>query len=900
MSAPTRWVLALWSALLPGQFREALVGDLTEGFLRERTRGRRTAAAWLFVEILRTPYVGLWRQARGGARHARDSGSPGRAGRRGTEMGTTLKIATRMLVRRPGFSGVAVATLALSVGAATVIFSLLNAVLLRPLPYPQAERLYDVHGTNTAWRDGDQPFLRSAWDRALISSTMARAWRELGTLEVGTYQPGAAPLRIGEGATETMSGARVGAGFFGVLGVEPLLGRLPTAAELSAAEPLVVIHESLWSRDFGRDPQVIGRTLELDGSPHTIVGVMPRTFAVPSEGTLWWTPFPREWASYPDATILSAVVRLGSGVAASSAEESMNAVVDNLATAEPSYGVMGARLTPLRDEVLGSVSDGLRLLFAAVCVVVLLACVNLANLVVARGARRMPELALRAALGARRGALVGTVLTEVGLLCVIGVVVAIGLSAVSLGPLISFLTGAIPDFPRAGNVSLDLTVLSFSVGVTLLTAVLAGLLPALSAARRAPTESLQGGPRGGRSRGVRRTQAALLFAEAGLAMLLLAGAGLLVRSMTQVFRLDPGFDSRGIAYVSLQFPQGRFPDEADVRQALDAVEARLARVPQVTDVVEAQPLPALGGSRMTPVRTEGAPPDDAGLIVTASVGPGYFRALSIPVLRGREFQGGDTREAPPVAVLSASLARQLFGDEDPVGRFVVQASGAIMTGGRADAGEETSVQVVGVVGEVRQLAVVREPEPVLYRPFRQSSGRFPTLALTTAGDPGRLLEAARAAAAAIDGAVIDGVGTYRRQTFRILAPIQVRTLLLGALAGLAGALAMVGIYGVVSYVVSDQRREIGIRMALGARSGAETGRMIRRAFLPTLGGAVLGLALASALSRVLESSIFEISRLDPLTYASTFGLLVAVAAMAAWWPARRAARVDPIAALSEE
>lgn len=901
MSTPLRAALALWSILVPGDFREALVGDVVEGFARERRRGRRRAALWLLTEMARTPYLGLWRQSRRGV-PSRATGSGSRQPKRrwGDGMGTTLKIAARMLVRRPGFAGVAVATLALSVGAATLIFGLLNAVLLQPLPYPQPDRLYQVYGTNTAWRDGDQAFLKAAWDRAPISATMAEAWREQGAVQVGTFQPGSRTTRVAEGPAEPLSGALVGAHFFETLGVQPLLGRLPTADEVAAAQPVVVIHESLWARDFGRDPEVVGQTLELDGTPYTVVGVMPRTFALPAQGTRWWAPFPQEFADYADATVLSAVVRLGPDATASSAAEAMNAVVDNLATAEPAYEPLGARIVPLREEVLGSVSDGLRLLFAAVCVVVLIACVNLANLVVARGARRMPELAVRAALGAGRGGLVGAVLTEVGLLCLVGVALGVGIAALTLGPLVSFLTAAMPDFPRAQDVSLSLPVLAFAVGVMLLTAVLAGLLPALSVARRAPAEYLRAGKRSGRSLGIRRTQAGLLFAEAGLAMLLLVGAGLLTRSMAHALRLDPGFDSRGIAYLSLQFPEGRFPDDADVVQALGELEGRLARVPQVAGVVEARPLPSLSGNTMTPVRPAGAPADQAGMVLRPSVGPGYFRALSIPLLEGRGFEPADGPGAPPVAVVSASLARQLFGDEDAIGRVIVAADGAVLTGARADVSKETSMRIVGVVGEVRQLAVVREAEPVLYRPFRQSSLRYPTLAVTTEGDPGRALESVRAAAAEQDGVVIDGVGVYRRQTFHILAPVQLRTVLLAALAGLAAVLAMVGIYGVVSYVVSDQRREIGIRMALGARAGSETGRMIGQALLPSLAGAALGLAVASAVSRVLESSIFEISHLDPLTYALAFSLLVAVATMAAWWPARRAARVEPVTALNED
>lgn len=901
MSPLWRVALGVWGGLLPSEFREALVGDLSEGFGLRRKRGRWVATLWLLGEVLRTPYLRLWRQARkmsGRGVPDRDRSPIGWA--RGEGLWRTVRIAVRVLTRRPGFAAVAVATLALSVGAATVIFGLLEAVLLRPLPYPDADRLYTVYGTNEAWRDGEQEFLRSAWDRAGVSIEMVRSWDALGSMRVASYQGGSLALRVGDGPAETVSGARIGNGFFATLGVEPLVGRTPSPAEHRDGAPVLVIHERLWSRDFARDPEILGKTAVLDGRTYTIVGVMPRPFAVPAEGSLWWAPFPPEWAEYGHATILSGLARLPAHTTAAAATESMNAAVERLASAEPSYGVMGARLVPLRDEVLGSVSGGLRLLFAAVCVVVLIACVNLANLVVARGARRMPELALRAALGAGRRGLVATMLTEVGLVCLVGAVLGVALAAGALGPLVDFLTRAMPDFPRAADVSLNVTVLGFSLAVTVLTAVLAGLPPALAAARSAPARILQGSGRGGRSRSVRRIQSTLLFAEAGLAMLLLAGAGLLTRSMARVFTLDPGFDSRGVAYASVELPEERFPEDVDALQALDALEAALSRVPGVTRVVEASPLPAMGGSTMVPVRPDGAPDDEQSLVVLASVGPSYFETLSIPVLGGRTFEASDDGNSEPVAIVSASLARRLFGDDDPLGRFIVQADGAVMMGGRAEAGSEKQVEVVGVVEDVRQLALVREGDPVLYRPFRQTAPRDAVLALATQGSPTRLLEPARAAAAEVDGIVIRDLGAFRDRTLRLLAPVQLRVVLMGALSALAAALAMVGVYGVVSYVVSDQRREIGIRIALGARKDGETIRMVRGALTPCLAGACVGVLAALALSRTLESSIFEISRLDPVTYVATFLLLLTVAALASWWPARRATRVDPVEVLNRE
>lgn len=383
-------------------------------------------------------------------------------------------------------------------------------------------------------------------------------------------------------------------------------------------------------------------------------------------------------------------------------------------------------------------------------------------------------------------------------------------------------------------------------------------------------------------------------------MLLLAGAGLLTRSTASILTLDPGFESRGVAFLALQLPEERFPEETDALGALDELETRLTRIPGVERVVGASPLPALGGSSMVPVRPEGAASEEQSLVVTASVGPAYFAVLSIPLLAGRAFEPDDDGNANPVAILSASLARELFGDEDAVGRFVVQASGAVMVGGRTEADGEEQVEVVGVVGDVRQLALVGETEPVLYRPMRQTLARDPVLAMATGGDARALLDPAGAAIADVDGVVIRDRGVLRSRTLELLGPIHLRAILLGALSALAASLAMVGVYGVVSYVVSDQRREIGIRIALGARSDGETTRMVRTALGPSLGGALVGIVGALSLSRTLESSIYEISRLDPMSYGAAFALLVTVAVLASWWPARRATSVDPVEVLNQE
>jgi predicted permease len=898
-------VAPLVHALVPAEFCGDLVDELEARWIERRgTVGRARATWWLLREVATTPYVALRRQAwrmraRGTRRHEDVTG--GRWEMSGFVTG--LGIALRSLRQRPAFASAAVLTLVASIGAATLVFSVLEGVILRPLPYPDSDRLYHVHGTNSDWREADDDLMRGAWQSLSVTSAMVEVWRTSATEveELGGWHD--YETHWGDGLTPAIraSGAFILPGFFETLGIEPILGRRPTEAEVVGGDAVLVIGERFWGTRYGRDPDVLGRTVTLEGRVYEVVGVAPASLAIPDERASWWAPV---WSDFGDGrtdnSVFGGVARLVPGAAAATVDAQFDELVARMSETDPAYASLGARLEPLRDVVTSEVSEGLTFLFWSVTLIVLIASVNLANLVLVRASQRRSELAMRAALGASRRDLVWSMLSETVVVCALGGGLGVLIATQATPSFVAFLSRAIPEFPRAENVSLNPLVLAFSLGVTSLTVVLAGLLPGLAASRRAPWEALRNSRRGGQGLGTRRTQRSLLFVEAIMAMMLLGTAGLFTRSALHVFTIDPGFDQESVAYLGVRPTEDRYPDDPAIVALVERLEQRLAAIPGVTGVGAAMAPPGMGGSQLTTLRTDRQAPDESALKALNRVTPGYFEALGIPLVRGRVFDAGDVAGAAAVVAISERMATELFGDEDPLGRTIHLGRGARFSGGRVVAEREDPVTVVGVVGDIRQVAIILEADALLYQPLAQVTPSDPSLVLRVEGRPESFLDAARAAVLEVDPNLYIGTaGALKSEMQRLLGALYVRTGLIVALAVLACFLTIVGIYGVVAYVVSDQVREIGLRMALGARAGREESRVVQHALKPVLLGSLLGLVGAYVVQRIIESDLFGVTAFDVPTYVGVLVMLSGASALAAWLPARRAAAVDPARVLNE-
>lgn len=894
MSRSPRLARGLLRRLLPTEIAESLIGDLEELHgRRARRHGRLRADLWYWWQVATLPYArlrGIARRLRG--RHTRASGTGREAGDMGQVIGRAvleLKVAARTLARRPLFSGIVIATLAASLGAVTLLFSVLEGVLLRPLPYADPGGLVNVHATNEAWRTSENPMIRHSWDSYGTSLEQVEALAQSGVLAaLGASSGDMALVRAG-GPPEEIRIERMTAGAFEALGVEPRLGRLPSADEHEEGARVVVVSHVLWTGRLGADPDALARPLELEGDPHTVIGVMPPGFHYPYENVQAWTPLTadilgegRRWA------LLEAIGRLGPGVDPSEAQEELAAVNRRLAEGDPEMEGIGIRVVSHMEEVVGNVRSGLVLLSGTVALVLLLACVNLANLVVARSARRRGEMAVRASLGAGRGSLLWAISAEVLLLCMVGGSIGAALAVGLLEPFVAALEGSVRTFPRTAGIAMNPLVLSFAAGMTLVTAFGAALPVGLAAARRAPGTTLRSHGRGDGMSNARRTQRLLLLAETALAVLLLAGAGLLSRSFARAMAVDPGYRTGGLLYADMD-PGS---DRPDLDAYYERLRERLAALPGVQSATVASDAPSSGGAVLNLLRPTDRPENEGALVSYSLVGPGYFQTLGLPLLRGRGFRESDTRDATAVTVLSRAAAGRLFGEEeDPLGRSVSIGQGE----------NTTEMEVVGIVGEARITSVRREAEPHFYRPLAQRSTWSRTVLLLVAGDPLPVLEAVRRVATEVDPDVlVEEVGTVEQAIARSLSDIRFRTVLMGALAGLALALALVGVFGVVAHVVEEQNREIGIRMALGSRTAAEIRRVMRGIATPVVVGAALGTAVAWRASGLMDGLVEEELLADPMSYGIAPLVLAATALLAAWLPALQAARVHPAEVLDGE
>jgi putative ABC transport system permease protein len=809
-----------------------------------------------------------------------------------------LRYGVRMLLKKPVFTLIAVLTLALGIGTNTAIFSVVNAVLLRPLPYAEPERLLAVGSASQR-----APGVRNA-----VSYPDFVDWRERNrTLEAIAVYHSATLTLTGAGAPAHLHGQVVSAELFDVLGARPQLGRVFTRPEeRGGARYAAIISHGLWRQRFDSDPHIIGRALTLEHKPFEVIGVMPPGFQFPIQAEpveIWVTPAldfeaPVEPGKQPVTErrgyrYLDAVARLKPGVTLAQAQAEMAGVAAALAKEYPDNNTgNGIILIPLLRDLTGDYRQALGVVFAAVACVLLIACANLANLLLARASARQRELAVRAALGAGRVRIVRQLLTESMLLALVGGWCGLLLAWWGQESLLRFLP---EDLPRLSEIALNRQTFGFSFVVSLLTGVVFGLAPAWRAARIDLNEVLKDGLRGASADAGRAwLRSALVVAEVALALMLLIGASLLVQTFARLKREPLGFDARNVLTASLSFSETAYakPEQkiAFIQQALERVRA----LPGVASASAVLPLPLSGDGVGGSFEFVGRPAQrgDEPTTQVRWVSLDYYRTMKMSVLAGHDFTARDDLKATPVAIVNRAFVKKYFHNENPLGKQM-----SLPIGVRADS---TVFQIVGVVSDVKHWKELGRPaEPELYLPYAQLPFiNQMSLVVRTAVAPAALADDVARAVHTLDGeAVLSDVKTLEQYLGNAVSQPRFSALLFGLFALLALLLGAVGLYGVVAYSVAQRTREIGIRLALGAPRGAVLRLVMRQGMSLTLLGVTLGLLASYALTRLLKSLLYGVTPTDPLTFATIALLLTFVALLACWIPARRAMKVDPLIAI---
>ncbi|MHB1223780.1 MAG: ABC transporter permease [Gemmatimonadaceae bacterium] len=793
-----------------------------------------------------------------------------------------LRFALRTLRRNIGFTVAAVLTLALGIGANAAIFGLVNGILLKPLPYADPDRLVMVWG-----RYPD-------FGRTSTSLPDFRDWRDQATSFAGmAARHGTLFNLTGEGEPEQLRADRVTANFFETLGVRPFLGRdFRTEEErIGGDDDVVVLSHAFWQRRFAGDRAMVGQPIQLSGRPYTVIGVAPEGFSFGPDVDLW-APARVDTTANRRSEYLTVFGRLEPGVPLQRAQAEMAAVLARLAEQYPeTNGRLQSEVIGLRDDVVGGARSALFLFAGAVGLVLLIACANVANLLLARASSRSREIAVRMAIGAGRGRLMRQIITESVLLALLGAGVGLLIAVWGIEALRVAGDGLLP---RMGEVRVDGAVVLFSVIVACVTGVVFGFAPAMRLSGGAMHAALKEGARGASAGAAGRLRNGLVLGEVAVALLLLVGAGLLMRSFQRLTEVDVGFDARGVLTYELLLPRARFPEPAQLPQFYDRLLESSRALPGVQAAAVADGVP-MGGAGYITFAIEGrTPPPDAGEdLQPFAVSPEHFAALGIPLRSGRLFTTGDAGDAPDVVVINEEMARRFFDGRDPVGR-------RITFGDPADTAA-TWRTVVGVVGNVAQEGVTAAPYPQLYLPIAQNPSRAVVVELRTAGDPMALAAAARQVVRSMDAELpVTEMRTMEDRVAADLARPRINVVLIGIFAGVALLLAAVGIYGVISYTVVQRTREIGIRMALGANTEDVRRLVVRQGMTPVLGGIGIGLVAAVVASRLLRSLVYGVSTTDPLTFVLVALFLAAVALLATYLPARHATRVQPVIALRED
>lgn len=790
----------------------------------------------------------------------------------------------RQLRHRPGFALSSVLTLALAIGATTAVFSVADHVVLRPLPYAQADRIVTLWET-----DRSQGITKME-----VSPGNFTEWQERSTsfVAMGLAEPHGFDL-TGDGPPESVPSWRVSEGFFRALGVQPVAGRVFTPEEYQTGS-VVVISYTLWQARYGGDPSIIGNAIQLDNAPVTVVGVLPPDLEYPAPKDLW---APKEWREGERedrrSAYMHAVARLRSGVSTGEAQAELDRVAAALAAEYPRTNASsGVNVVPLRDHVIGDVRSALMVLLGAVGFVLLIACANVASLLLARGAERRRELSVRSALGAGRGRILRQLLTES---LVIGLFGGVGGMLLALAGIRALVALSPPEVPRISGIAIDARIVAFALGVTIFAAILSGLVPALRSSTTDFGATLRGTGRTAtaeRERG--RLRGFLVVAQVALALVLLVGAGLLTRSFVDLLSNDPGFAVENRVALQL-FIWDRNPTQEARLQRMAELDERLEAAPGVAKVAAVFSLPfhptGLHTTRRLTVKGRAASAADAEAIVFLNMAtPDYFEVMGVPLLRGRPFTAEDRLGSPIVALVNETLARRFFANEDPIGREVelVEGEGSF------------SAEIVGVVGDVRPTTLDSEPRPEIYIPFAQSGTGSVTLLVQARRDAAALIPALRELIWQVDDQqAIYHTATVESLISKTLVERRFNLVLLGVFSLSALILAAVGIYGLISFATRQRVQEIGVRLALGARPLDVVGMIVRQGMLLVAPGVVLGLVGALLLTRFLEHMLYGVTPTDLGTFVPVAALMAVVSLLAAFVPARRAAALDPVETLRE-
>jgi predicted permease len=797
-----------------------------------------------------------------------------------------LRYAVRRLVRSPGFFLVTVLTLALGIGANSAIFSVVNAVLLRPLPYEEGDRLARVfHVTDTG-------------NRAVMSPANFRDVREQSrTLEELSFYYWFNPTLTGAADPVRLEGASIGAHFFEVMRAKPQLGRTFRPDENEPGRNRVVtLSHALWQQRFGSDPSVIGRTLVLGGEPYEIVGVMQEGFTYPGNRQLW-TPLEYDAEFMADesrgAWYISAIGRLKPGATHEQAAREIATIGKRLEQAYPESNTnLGMASVSLLEVAVGDIRPTLLILLGAVGLVLLIACANMANLLLARAASREGEFAVRTALGAGRGRLLRQLLTESVILSLAGGTAGLLLAVWGIQLLVALQPQGIP---RLDDVGLDATVLGFTAGIALLAGLFFGLIPAVQVTRSNLAGSIREGGRGALSgRGSARIRGTLVVAEMALSVMLLVGAGLLIRSFVRLQSVDPGFRSEGTLAFSLSLPDAVYDTDPARHSFYERLIERLRTVPGVQASAAVSDLPMGGSMNFLTFEVAGREPPRPGQEPGAQIlraTPDYFRAMGVPVVRGRPFVREDRQGTSPVVVINERAAQRFFPNQDPLGeRITLELNG-----------DSVGREVVGVVGDVKQSGLDAEPQPAIYVPQAQAPAGSMNVVVSTPLPPAAVAGAIKGEVRALDPNLpIDDLRPLRQVVAESVSQPRFYMLLLSIFAGVALTLTAIGIFGVISYAVTQRRREIGIRMALGADSASVLRLVVGGALVLAGIGVGVGLVGAAVGTRVLSGLLFGVEATDPLTFLGVATILLGVAFLASYLPARAASRVDPNIALRSE